>query len=194
MLNKELFLSGIKKLQRSFEFIECKEYYFDIFGSIQDTITDEIFIDACKYIITTTTKEEWNKAYGYKGRPAIADWIKITNRKVAGDVNSEVALLVEKANFYGSNSYDLPKFENEITRAVAMEYYNSKPRIFAIRFEVHDRFNEKKRDRAIVEKELKELWLRKQKDLYTGEKPALKSIETGDKKIENVISGLVKRI
>jgi hypothetical protein len=194
MLNKELFLSGIKKLQRSFEFIECKEYYFDIFGSIQDTITDEIFIDACKYIITTTTKEEWNKAYGYKGRPAIADWIKITNRKVAGDVNSEVALLIEKANFYGSNSYDLPKFDNEITKAVAMEYYNGKPRIFAIRFELHDRFNEKRRDRAVVEKELKELWLRKQKDLYTGEKTALKSIETSDKKIENVISGLVKRI
>ena len=194
MLNKELFLSGIKKLQRSFEFIECKEYYFDIFGSIQDTINDELFIDACKYIITTTTKEEWNKAYGYKGRPAIADWIKITNRRVAGDVNSEVALLIEKANFYGSNSYDLPKFENEITRAVAMEYYNSKPRIFTIRFELHDRFNEKRRDRAVVEKELKELWLRKQKDLYTGEKTALKSIETSDKKIENVISGLIKRV
>ena len=75
-----------------------------------------------------------------------------------------------------------------------MEYYNSKPRIFAIRFEVHDRFNEKRRDRAVVEKELKELWLRKQKDLYTSEKTALKSIETSDKKIENVISGLVKRI
>ena len=187
-------MRGIKKLQRSFEFIECKEYYFDIFGSIQDTITDEIFIDACKYIITTTTKEEWNKAYGYKGRPAIADWIKITNRKVAGDVNSEVALLIEKANFYGSNSYDLPKFENQITRAVAMEYYNSKPRIFAIRFELHDRFNEKRRDRAVVEKELRELWLRKQKELYTGEKTALTSIETSDKKIENVIYGLVKRI
>jgi len=26
-------------------------------------------------ILRTTTKEEWNKAYGYKGRPAIADWL-----------------------------------------------------------------------------------------------------------------------
>lgn len=194
MLNSKTLINYLNLVVENFDFSISETYITLLHNSLKDTISDELFIDACKYIITTTTKEEWNKAYGYKGRPAIADWIKITNRKVAGDVNSEVALLIEKANFYGSNSYDLPKFENETTRAVAMEYYNGKPRIFAIRFEVHDRFNEKRRDRAVVEKELKELWLRKQKDLYTGEKTALKSIETGGKKIENVISGLVKRI
>ena len=34
MLNQEVFLRGIKKLQRSFEFVECKEYYFDVFDSL----------------------------------------------------------------------------------------------------------------------------------------------------------------
>ena len=77
MLNQELFLNGVKKLQRSFEFVECKEYYFDIFGSLKDKITDKMFIKICKGILQATTKEEWNKAYGYKGRPAIADWIKV---------------------------------------------------------------------------------------------------------------------
>ena len=31
MLNQELFFNGVKKLQRSFEFVECKDYYFDVF-------------------------------------------------------------------------------------------------------------------------------------------------------------------
>ena len=77
MLNQELFLNGVKKLQRSFEFVECKEYYFHIFDSLKDKITDRMFIETGKGILQTTTKEEWNKAYGYKGRPAIADWIKV---------------------------------------------------------------------------------------------------------------------
>ena len=77
MLNQELFLNGVKKLQRSFEFVECKEYYFDVFNSLKDKITDRMFIETCKGILQATTKEEWNKAYGYKGRPAIADWLKV---------------------------------------------------------------------------------------------------------------------
>ncbi len=75
MLNQELFLSGVKKLQRSFEFVECKEYYFDIFTALEGKINDKMFIDGCNNILKNTTKEEWNKAYGYKGRPAIADWL-----------------------------------------------------------------------------------------------------------------------
>jgi len=75
MLNQELFLNGVKKLQRSFEFVECKEYYFDIFTALESKINDKMFIDGCNNILRTTTKEEWNKAYGYKGRPAIADWL-----------------------------------------------------------------------------------------------------------------------
>ena len=77
MLNQELFLSGVKKLQRSFEFVECKEYYFDVFDSLKDKITDRMFIETCKGILQATKKEDWNKVYGYKGRPAIADWLKV---------------------------------------------------------------------------------------------------------------------
>ena len=75
MLNQELFLKGVKKLQRSFEFVECKEYYFDVFTALESKINDKMFIDGCNNILKNTTKEEWNKAYGYKGRPAIADWL-----------------------------------------------------------------------------------------------------------------------
>ena len=75
MLNQELFLSGVKKLQRSFEFVECKEYYFDVFTALESKINDKMFIDGCNNILKKTTKEEWNKVYGYKGRPAIADWL-----------------------------------------------------------------------------------------------------------------------
>ena len=76
MLNQEVFLRGVKKLQRSFEFVECKDYYFDVFDSLKDKITDRMFMETCKGILQATTKEGWNKAYGHKGRPAIADWLK----------------------------------------------------------------------------------------------------------------------
>jgi hypothetical protein len=55
MLNQELFLSGVKKLQRNFEFVECKQYYFDIFTALEGKINDKMFIDGCNNILKKTT-------------------------------------------------------------------------------------------------------------------------------------------
>jgi hypothetical protein len=32
-------------------------------------------MDACNGILKDTSKETWNKAYGFKGRPAVKDWL-----------------------------------------------------------------------------------------------------------------------
>ncbi|MCE2688202.1 MAG: hypothetical protein LW595_06645 [Rickettsiales bacterium] len=98
MLNQELFFSEVKKLQRNFEFVESKEYYFDIFTALEDKINDKMFIDGCNNILKKTTKEEWSKAYGYKGRPAIGDWLNIFIAEITKNSmqNNEITLKDEE--------------------------------------------------------------------------------------------------
>jgi hypothetical protein len=74
-LNLKTFTTGFYKLVASFEFSFDKIYTQMIYDALKDKINDEIFIDTCRNILKTTTKQEWNEAYGYKGRPALADWI-----------------------------------------------------------------------------------------------------------------------
>ena len=74
-LDLKTFTTGFYKLVASFEFSFDKIYTQMIYDALKDKINDEIFIETCRNILKTITKQEWNEAYGYKGRPALADWI-----------------------------------------------------------------------------------------------------------------------
>jgi hypothetical protein len=110
MLNQELFLSGVKKLQRNFEFLECKEYYFDVFTTLESKINDKMFIDGCNNILRTTTKEEWNKAYGYKGRPAIADWLNIFMAEITKNLIENNKMILKDEEFLELVDIEVKKF------------------------------------------------------------------------------------
>ena len=75
MLKIETFSQGFKKMQLSFEFEPNLEYQGMIFDSLKEKINDKMFIDSCNAILEDTSKETWNKAYGFKGRPAVKDWL-----------------------------------------------------------------------------------------------------------------------
>ena len=75
MLKIETFSQGFKKMQLSFEFEPNLEYQGMIFDSLKEKINDKMFIDSCNAILKDTSKETWNKAYGFKGRPAVKDWL-----------------------------------------------------------------------------------------------------------------------
>ena len=75
MLTNNNFLLNLNILKENFEFTISDIYCKLVFDSLESKINDKMFIDGCNNILRTTTKEEWNKAYGYKGRPAIADWL-----------------------------------------------------------------------------------------------------------------------
>jgi len=75
MLTNKNFLLNFNILKENFEFTISDIYCKLVFDSLEGKINDKMFIDGCNNILRTTTKEEWNKAYGYKGRPAIADWL-----------------------------------------------------------------------------------------------------------------------
>ena len=75
MLTNKNFLINFHILKENFEFTISDTYCKLVFDSLESKINDKMFIDGCNNILKNTTKEEWNKAYGYKGRPAIADWL-----------------------------------------------------------------------------------------------------------------------
>lgn len=75
MLTIKTFNGCFKRLQLNFEFQPDLDYQQMIYNALKDKIDNKMFIETFKSIMFETTKEEWNKIYGYKGRPAIADWI-----------------------------------------------------------------------------------------------------------------------
>ena len=75
MLKIETFTQGFKKMQLSFEFEPNLEYQGIIFDSLKEKINDQMFMNSCNAILEDTSKETWNKAYGFKGRPAVKDWL-----------------------------------------------------------------------------------------------------------------------
>lgn len=75
MLKIETFTQGFKKMQLSFEFEPNLEYQGMIYDSLKEKINDKMFMDSCNAILKDTSKETWNKAYGFKGRPAVKDWL-----------------------------------------------------------------------------------------------------------------------
>lgn len=75
MLSIKIFNDGFKKMQLIFEFQPDPDYQKLIYDALKNKLTDERFLKSCNGILAETTKEDWNKAYGFKGRPAVKDWV-----------------------------------------------------------------------------------------------------------------------
>lgn len=54
-----------------------KSYANLIYFAIKDLTTDQLFLRNAQNLMRYTTAEDWNKKYGFGGKPAVADWIKI---------------------------------------------------------------------------------------------------------------------
>lgn len=75
MINRKEFLKGLHLFKENFEFDISEEYTRMIYDALKEKLNDKLFLDTCNNILQSTTKEDWNSAYGYKGRPAVADWV-----------------------------------------------------------------------------------------------------------------------
>ena len=75
LLTFEKFLKGFHLIKEVFEFDSSEIYIDAVYNALKDDMTDRSFIDICNNILKEVSKEDWNKAYGFKGRPAIRDWI-----------------------------------------------------------------------------------------------------------------------
>lgn len=74
-LDLKTFSKGFYSLVSCFEFSYDEIYLQLIFNSLKEKISQEIFVKGVNHILENTSKEDWNKAYGFKGRPALKDWI-----------------------------------------------------------------------------------------------------------------------
>lgn len=77
MLTIKIFNDGFKKFQLNFEFQPDPEYQAMIYCALKNKLTDKRYLDTCNAILEGTSKQDWNEAYGFKGRPAIADWLDV---------------------------------------------------------------------------------------------------------------------
>lgn len=74
LLTFEEFLKGFHLIKEVFEFTSSEIYIDAVYEALKDKLTDRLFIENCNGVLKDTSKEEWNKLYGFKGRPAIKDW------------------------------------------------------------------------------------------------------------------------
>jgi len=100
MLNFKNFLSGFHLLKENFEFDNSDIYTKLIFDSLKEKINNQMFINSCNAILEDTSKETWSKAYGFKGRPAVKDWLdafipKIVEKSRHKECKITGAILVE---------------------------------------------------------------------------------------------------
>jgi hypothetical protein len=75
MINRKTFLQGFHLLKENFEFDNSQEYANIIYDTLKNRLDDKMFLDTCNDILLSTTKDDWSKSYGFKGRPAIKDWL-----------------------------------------------------------------------------------------------------------------------
>lgn len=101
MLTIKIFNDGFKKFQLNFEFQPDPEYQAMIYGALKNKLTDKRYLDTCNAILEGTSKQDWNEAYGFKGRPAVADWLDVFIPK---PVEKKRYNLCEKT---GAKSYEI---------------------------------------------------------------------------------------
>ena len=77
MLNLNTFLKGFHLFKENFEFSSTESYTESVYNALKNKLTDKRYLDTCTAILEGTSKQDWNEAYGFKGRPAIADWLDV---------------------------------------------------------------------------------------------------------------------
>lgn len=160
MKNKEKLIKTLQMLEKSYNF----EYPADILSILTRVIDSKnidynTICDLMQNLLITVTKDQWNQKYGFKGYPAIADWLEMLGLKENSCLMSpdekaeiEVAKIFEgmKEAQYGGGVI----FDNKTTNACVESYGGIGKLIWDL-----DDFNERKRDEHWVKKELKQTWL-----------------------------------
>jgi hypothetical protein len=76
MLSNETFLKQFLLMSENFGFAFTTEYQLMIYSGLKNLVNDQEFVKISHGIIKDTKLTDWNTAYGFKGKPALADWIE----------------------------------------------------------------------------------------------------------------------
>lgn len=178
-MDKKQFANVLFAIAENFNFKITNEFWVNqLFEASQKFSENELKKGFSK--IMQITQEDWNKKYGYGGKPAIADWLIFFGADKPQDINSiakmQVAkILIEADRYYGFNY----KFENPITNAVVKRYGGLK----TIAWELFDKLNDKPKQKEWVAKALEESWLQCHDAKIYDDKPNI--VDPFSKTIEN---------
>jgi len=75
MLSEKVFKEQIAILSENFNFKFTPEYLKLVFGAIKHQTNDKILIGKIRGVLMNMKISDWNKDFGFGGRPAIADFI-----------------------------------------------------------------------------------------------------------------------
>jgi hypothetical protein len=76
MLSNETFVKQFLLMSENFGFAFTTEYQLMIYAGLKNLVNDQEFVKISHSIIKDTKLTDWNAAYGFKGKPALADWIE----------------------------------------------------------------------------------------------------------------------
>lgn len=101
MLKNDVFTQQFRLLAENFNFNFSVEYQLAVFEAIK-SITNERMIETTKGVMLSTTMKDWNEAYGFKGKPAVADWIEVFLPKIRKKITK-----FDEGSAYGYDAYEL---------------------------------------------------------------------------------------
>ena len=103
MLNYAIFTKGFLTLKANFEF-DYNEIYMElVYENIKEKCGPKRFIACINNLLLNKSKEDWNKAYGFKGRMAVKDWLDIV-------IPAKIIIRYEVEKYNG-NLHKMPIFE-----------------------------------------------------------------------------------
>jgi hypothetical protein len=113
--------------------------------------------------VMKVSAEEWNKKYGFGGKPAISDWIEYLSDTKTLTTDKEASIeadrIINHAEYYYGND---TLFENAYTNACVKTYGG----LGKIKFQLFDSLNPKPSSREWIHKEIKRIWI----DCFDGKK------------------------
>lgn len=131
MINITLFTQLFEKLSDNFDFgldpnkksdINYLPTLFDFLEYQKVQISDNDLKSAIYEIMSKMTKEDWNKKFGYGGKPAVADWLSFLGSKIiTPDQMAILELSIVKNIAKKLTTEQAFLFENGTTNAVIEE-------------------------------------------------------------------------
>lgn len=113
----ERFSKNIELMAENFGFKISNEEWLEMLFRMVDKFSDEDikygFQEMCRI-----TQEEWNKRYGYNGKPAIADWVNFfslrSKHNILKEKDQKISIAVNNAK-NGKRTRKTIKYENNVS-------------------------------------------------------------------------------
>lgn len=152
MLDYKIFQKQFELIELNFNFEYPSKLIVLVYEQLKHLDKEQFSKGVSK--IMQITAEEWNKKYGFGGRPAISDWVAFfVGKKQSPEKQAliEVARILDYAKYYLGNDVI---FENKFTNATVKKYGG----ICQIAWDISSE-NDNKRQLEWVKKDLVDLWL-----------------------------------